>query len=162
MEIYKNIRRGTLCGSLYYDKNNPNNIREKAYGKLLYIVYSVGFLLIIISISILVHKKRKEYIKKKLLNIGKIINATYVDKKINTRIGFMGQNPYNIICEWIDLNTNKKYTFKSENIWYNPQKYIDEKKIKTFKVYVKPNNMKKYYVDIREMNDNVVNLTLES
>lgn len=57
-----------------------------------------------------------------------------------------GRSPYLIIGQWLDKTTNTVYQFKSESIWYNPAPYLEGKK--EVDVYIDPNDMKKYYVDI--------------
>ena len=67
------------------------------------------------------------------------------------------KNPYYIICEWYNQADNKKYIFKSKNIWINPENTIQEKNIKQFPVYI-GNNMKKYVVDIDVLTKDIVDL----
>jgi hypothetical protein len=57
-----------------------------------------------------------------------------------------GRSPYLIIGQWLDKTTNTVYQFKSESIWYNPTPYLEGKK--EVDVYIDPNDLKRYYVDI--------------
>lgn len=54
---------------------------------------------------------------------------------------------FNIVSEWKDEKTNKKYIYESETIWAKPSvskgSYVD--------VYIDKNNFKKYYIDIEEI-----------
>jgi len=56
-----------------------------------------------------------------------------------------GQNPYRITCQWLDINNNTVYTFKSKSIWYNHEQFIRQN---TIPVYIDPNNPKRHLVDI--------------
>ena len=65
-----------------------------------------------------------------------------------------GRHPYRIICEWSNPLDNKKYIFKSKNIWINPEDIIIERDIQQFPVYINRDNMKKYVVDIDILENN--------
>jgi hypothetical protein len=56
-----------------------------------------------------------------------------------------GQHPYQIISQWLDSRTNKVYVFRSQNISFNPEKFIQRKEIQ---VRIDPDNPKKYSMDI--------------
>lgn len=64
----------------------------------------------------------------------------------------------NIICEWNNSLDNKKYIFKSKNIWMNPKNIIEERNIKQFPIYIDKNNKKKYVIDIDSLKEEVVDL----
>lgn len=144
---------------VYYDKNNPSTVKTESsiIGMLIFaglglVIFVIGFIGLLRGFI----KKRKN----KILKItGKPIYATYVSIQLNTSYSVNGINPYNIICEWDDPNTNKKYLFKSENLWFNPEQYILQNNITTFTVFINPNNIKEYIVDISSIKNNVVDLT---
>lgn len=104
-------------------------------------------------------KARDNLIKKQLRENGEIIYAKYLDTKINRSYSVNNIYPYNIICEWNNPQDNKKYIFKSENIWFNPENIIQERNIKTFPVYINKNKIEEYLVDIENISENVIDLT---
>ena len=56
----------------------------------------------------------------------------------------------NSICTRKDNVTGEVRTFKSENLWDNPEYIIKERNITTFPVYIDINNRKKYYLSLEE------------
>ena len=139
---------------IYYDKNNPNLIGVKSLDLLFLIFPGIGLIFFIIGATGLIIKIKKNISGNKLKETGNRIDAKYIETTLNTTYSVNGKNPYNIICEWINPADGKTYTFKSKNLWYDPEDIIYTKKITTFTVYVDMNNMKKYMVDIDILNDN--------
>ena len=144
---------------IYYDQNNPNKIGVKSLDLLCLIFPGIGLIFLIIGISGLIVKKKKSNLEKRLKMSGTTIYATYVETIMNTSYRVNGRSPYNVICEWNNPADNQKYIFKSKDIWYNPANTIAERNIQQFPVYVDPNNMKKYAVDIDSLLENVVDLS---
>ncbi len=143
---------------IYYDKDNPSKIGMKSLDLLFLIFPGIGLIFLIIGgIGILVRiNKRKT--EKNLKENGELIYANYVETVLNTSYRVNGKCPYNIICEWNNTLDNKKYIFKSKNIWINPENIIKEKDIKQFPVYIDNNNKKKYTIDIDILTENIVDL----
>ncbi len=102
-----------------------------------------------------INKRKSE---KNLRESGEVIYANYVETVLNTRYTVNGRHPYNIICEWNNSLDNKKYIFKSKNIWMNPKNIIEERNIKQFPIYIDKNNKKKYVIDIDSLKEEVVDL----
>ena len=144
---------------IYYDKDNPNKIGIKSLNLVFLIFPGLGLIFFIIGgVGLFVKakgKKNDKYLKEN----GEKIYADFVDIKINTGININGAYPYNIICEWNNPEDNKKYVFKSRNIWTNPKNIIEERNIKQFAVYIDRENIKKYFVDIEGLEENIVDLT---
>lgn len=143
---------------IYYNKNNPNIIGTEIFDFLTFIFPTLGLIVIIIGINGLVSKVRKKRIVKILKENGQLIYADYVETVCNTSYSLNDRHPYNINCEWTNTLNGKKYLFKSDNIWFNPEKIIREKNIKTFPIYIDMNSMKNYYMDLEELESNVVDL----
>ena len=139
---------------IYYDKNNPNLIGVKSLDLLFLIFPGIGLIFFIIGATGLIIKIKKNISGNKLKETGNRIDAKYIETTLNTTYSINGKSPYNIICEWINPTDSKTYTFKSKNLWYDPEDIIYRKKITTFPVYVDMNNIKKYIVDTDILNDN--------
>lgn len=144
---------------IYYDKNDPNKIGVKSLDLLCLLFPGLGLLFVIIGGSGLIIKKKKHNLEKRLKESGTVIYATYVETVLNTSYTVNGRSPYNIICEWNNPSDNQKYIFKSKNIWHNPENIIAEKNIKQIPVYLDPNDIKKYAVDVDSLFENVVDLS---
>ena len=143
---------------IYYDKNNPNKIGVKSLDSL-FLIFPVNWLIFLIiggtGILLKINKRKSE---KNLRESGEVIYANYVETVLNTRYTVNGRHPYNIICEWNNSLDNKKYIFKSKNIWMNPKNIIEERNIKQFPIYIDKNNKKKYVIDIDSLKEEVVDL----
>lgn len=144
--------------NIYYDKDNPNKIGVKSLDLLFLLFPGIGLLFLIIGVTGLLVKIKKQNFEKRLREKGKLISALYMETILNTSYRINGRCPYNIICEWNNPLDNKKYIFKSKNIWINPEKIIEEKNIKQFPVYIDDNNIKKYIVDVDVLTDDIVDL----
>ena len=142
---------------IYYDKDNPNKIGVKSLDLLFLIFPGIGLIFFIIGGTGILVKINKKKSEENLKENGKLIYANYVETVLNTSYRVNGKCPYNIICEWNDTLDNKKYIFKSKNIWINPEKIIKEKDIKQFTVYI-DNDRKKYVIDVDILTENVVDL----
>lgn len=143
---------------IYYEKDNIGNIGVKSLDLMSLMFPGFGIIFSSIGGISLFVQLRKKKLEKLLKESGTRINAYYVETVINTSYSVNNNHPYNIICEWNNPMDNKKYIFKSENIWVNPESIITERNITTFPVYIDMNNKKKYVVDIDELEDNVVDL----
>lgn len=133
---------------IYYDKEDPNKIGMKSMDLLFLIVPGIGILFMIGGGFNLLSKNNQKKLGKKLKETGELVHANYVKTRKNTSYAVNGVHPYNIICEWNNPENNKKCTFKSENLWSDPQKLIEEKNVKTIPVYLNPENKKQYFMDL--------------
>lgn len=139
---------------IYYHKNNPHEIGSSSLDFLVLLFPGIGFIFAIIGgIGLFVKMNKKKKIRK-LRETGDIIHANYMETTMNTSYSVNGRHPYNIICEWNNPADSKKYFFKSENIWMNPENKIEEKNIKTFPVYINPENIQQYVIDIDSIVEN--------
>lgn len=145
--------------NIYYDQKNPHKIGVKSLDLLFLIFPGIGAIFLIIGgVGILIIIK-KHNLAKKLKANGKLIYATYVEAILNISLTVNGRHPYNIICEWHNPEDNKKYIFKSSNIWINPEIIITDKNITTIPVYVNTQNLKQYYVDTTSITEEIVDLS---
>lgn len=125
----------------------------------LFLIFPVnGLIFLIIGGTGILLKINKRKSEKNLRESGEVIYANYVETVLNTRYTVNGRHPYNIICEWNNSLDNKKYIFKSKNIWMNPKNIIEERNIKQFPIYIDKNNKKKYVIDIDSLKEEVVDL----
>ena len=86
-----------------------------------------------------------------MLETGDKIYADFKEVTINYSYSVNTRHPYIIICTGKDSVTGEVRTFKSENLWDNPEYIIKERNITTFPVYIDINNRKKYYLSLEEI-----------
>ena len=143
---------------IYYDKDNPNKIGVKSLDLLFLIFPGIGLIFLIIGGTGILVKVKKRKLEKSLKENGELIYANYVETVLNTSYRVNGKHPYNVICEWNNPLDNKKYIFKSKNIWVNPKNIIEERNIKQFPIYIDRNNKEKYVIDVDVLTENIVDL----
>lgn len=80
-----------------------------------------------------------------LLVSGTPIKAKIENIRLNKRVRVGSKNPFQIHAQWQNPRNQKVYLFKSENIWFNPEYYVDKDEIT---VFIDRRNPKKYYMDI--------------
>ena len=141
---------------IYYNKDNPNIVGTKFAGVLYLIAPGIGLIFFIIGATGLLVKGNKNKLEKRIKETGQLIYANYVETELNTSYNVNGKNPFNVICEWNNPADNKKYIFKSKNIWIDPEYIIQEKGIKQFPVYI--DDKMKYIVDIDVLTEDIVDL----
>jgi hypothetical protein len=133
---------------IYYDINNLTKIMDTSYIVLFLIFFGVGTMFILIAIMLITSKLIRKRIMHNLKENGLLLNAQYLYVKTNMLYSVNNRHPFNIYCESSQLFDGKIHRFKSENIWDDPTKIINDKDIKYFKIYVNPKNYKQYYMDI--------------
>lgn len=144
---YPNFYEGKEI-EIYYDKNDPTKLGMKSSDLILIIFPLFGLVFFIIGVIGIFVKTNNKKLEKKLKENGKLIYADYVKTVLNEAFSVNKKHPYNIICEWNNPEDNEKYTFKSKNMWINPEKLIEEKNIKTLPVYINLENKNQYFIDI--------------
>ena len=97
------------------------------------------------SRGILLFQRRQGDARRLLQASGRRIEADYEGVELNTSLTVGGRNPFRVLAQWQDPMTSQIHLFHSENLWFDPQKYIERR---TLTVYIDPNNPKKYYVDV--------------
>lgn len=144
---------------IYYDKNDPTKIGSTASDFMMIFLLILPTIFIIIGLVGII-KKINNYKKKKILKqTGDVVYANYIETRINYGYSVNRRHPYNIICEWYNPSDSKKYIFKSDNLWYNPENIINERNIKTFPVYINRENIEEYVVDIEQITEDIVDLS---
>ena len=139
--------------NIYYDKNDPNKIGMKSLDLLFLIFPGIGLIFFITGGTVILIKNKNKKLEKYLKENGDVIYADYVETIVNYSYSVNEKHPYKIICEWNNPTDNKRYTFKSKNIWTNPEGIIAERNIKQFPVYINRDNMDKYVIDMDVLKD---------
>lgn len=144
--------------NILYNPDNPNEMTAKNSSYFAFIFPVIGGITFIIGILILINKIKRKNMKSELLKNGDYITAEIEEIIYNTSYTVNGRHPYIITCRWENPADGNTYLFKSENIWYNPASIIEERNITTFPVYINRNNLKKYFMSLENIEDNVIDL----
>ncbi|XZG69532.1 DUF3592 domain-containing protein [Chitinibacteraceae bacterium HSL-7] len=83
--------------------------------------------------------------RKRLQTHGVRIEADYHGVERNQGISVNDEHPYRIVARWQDPATQQTHVFKSENLWFDPSRHLDRRKLS---VLIAPGNPKRYYVDV--------------
>jgi hypothetical protein len=131
-----------------YDPTNPNSAKINDFSSnwLTVLILSVmGTVFSSLGLILPVNTIRLSRKKKWLLENGKRISSEFQKIETNTSFEVNGRHPYMIVSQWHDVETQTIHIFESENIWYNPEKFVNNK---TIDVLVDSKNYKRYYMDI--------------
>ena len=157
---YENIVKSTSSSkrvgdkiTLYYLPDAPWDIRigkgiDTFWGGVLFI--GVGGIFLTVGIVFLVKIKRKVALKNYLKENGKIIYAQVTTAETDFSVSVSGSHPYSFIrCMAMEPDSNEiKATYKSWSIKNdNLGSYVG----KQVKVYLHPDDNKKYYVDLEDL-----------
>ena len=144
LNFYSSSMRPGDSITLYYDNDDPYNIRTPNSKILNWIFLGVGALLISLGLSLVLSQFFKRNKNNNLRETGIRLNAEIVNVGLDMRISSNYRHPFVIDCRY-QAPDGTFYMFHSDPIWQNPTKYLTNDYIP---VYVEPTNYKKYYVDL--------------
>lgn len=159
---YKNIPLSYYSSSdyegkkvtVYYDPKAPEDVKPMLFLFFgCFFTVPLGSIFFIIGISFILTIRSKERRKKLLLESGLLIQARYMGTSQSQNVRINGSRPFYIECSYKDPYTEQTYLFRSEYLGFNPKSLIQVSEIP---VYIDRENFKKYYVDIRQFTDRVV------
>lgn len=76
---------------------------------------------------------------------GTPVETEFQSVSMNTAVSVNGNCPFQVVTQWKNPATSEIHVFKSDNLWYDPSPYIQNKRIR---VFIDRNNPKRYYVDL--------------
>lgn len=141
---------------IYYNPDLPSDFRVE--GETVFeAVFPIAFggIFFIVGMSLVVPGVIHSINQNKVKQQGELIEAEIDDIDVNYGYTVNGRHPYIINCSWKDHNTGELYQFRSNNLWFDPEKLLDGKK--TIQVYVNMQKPKIYYVDTSELEKLVKN-----
>jgi hypothetical protein len=131
---------------VFYDPAKPDVARlGNGLGKSI-MLFIIGVVSCLTLIFLFVRSVIKGKARKQLTQTGMKIAADIVSVANNETPVVMGKRPYIIKCQWLQNSSNTIFHFKSKYIYYNPAKYIGERK--QLDIFIDPNDPKKYFMDI--------------
>ncbi len=155
---YENVRLNEYSSNMYEGKEieimiDPNNPRVNMMNLGLYlgsgIFIGMGVIFACVGIFPLIGLGRSSSVQKKLIASGQYIYATVESIQYNKNYTMNGQYPFIIYCTYKDDYKNIIYRFKSDNIWTNPEYFVQPGS--EIKVFVDRQNYKNYHVDIESI-----------
>lgn len=160
-EVDNNIYEGTLGyyssnmyiggqTDIYYDPLNPNDFKSTSndFGGI--ILVGMGLIFFVIGAGAIFNAIGKKGRNNKLKETGTRIFAEFDRIELNRSYQVNGRSPYRIICHGINNDYNE---YMSENLWKNPERFIKERGITNFSVYIDIENPKKYYMSLEELEE---------
>lgn len=147
LNYYSDSMREGDSITIYYDLDNPANIKSAEMFIIVYVMGGLGGLFALLGFIFIIIIHQKSLSNKKLKETGMIIQADIDKVSMNFAYRINNSHPYNIICTY--KHDGKIYIFKSDNIWLDIEPMIKNLNIKKIPVYVKgSDDYSKYYVDI--------------
>ncbi|MCM1193601.1 MAG: DUF3592 domain-containing protein [Butyrivibrio sp.] len=165
-EKYENVRINSYNSnmysgkkiSLYCDPDNPDRVQA---GSVLFfpsaILLLMGLLFALIGGGFLIRTGVISSRRKKVREQGISIYATVEEIIYSTNITVNGRHPYAVICTYRDEYKDITYRFKSESLWFDPAPLFPVGS--TIEVRVDVNDYSKYYVNIEEAQNKVIDYT---
>jgi hypothetical protein len=131
-----------------YKKDTPAQAKINAFSTLYMIplvLGSMGFIFALIGIipGTLVLRRKKQITYLKQFGMRILSTVTEIEYRKNYKIN--KKSPYRIWAEGINPKTGTPTSFKSNNIWTDPNPYT--KKGDTIEVLVHPQKIKTHYID---------------
>lgn len=109
------------------------------------VLVPLGAIFLLIGGLMIIVPRMRARADDRLVHEGVAIDADLQGVDLNTTVTINGRNPYRISAQWQDPATSRVYVFVSRDIWFDPTKFITGKSVR---VFIAPNNPKKYYVDL--------------
>ncbi|MDD1510313.1 DUF3592 domain-containing protein [Pseudomonas sp. CNPSo 3701] len=135
--------------TVYYDPQNLERARIDSFeqnwiGSL--ILGGIGAVFLTLGLLFVLPPLLGKRRAAELLVTGTPVQAEVVDVELNGGLSINGRNPYRIVAQWLNPQTNKLHVFRSENLWFDPGPYISESLVT---VMIDPANPKRYSMDTR-------------
>nr|WP_288355297.1 DUF3592 domain-containing protein [uncultured Pseudomonas sp.] len=135
--------------TVYYDPQNLERARIDSFeqnwiGSL--ILGGIGAVFLALGLLFVLPPLLGKRRAAELLVTGTPVQAEVVDVELNGGLSINGRNPYRIVAQWLNPQTNKLHVFRSENLWFDPGPYISESLVT---VMIDPANPKRYSMDTR-------------
>ncbi|TBU85601.1 DUF3592 domain-containing protein [Phytopseudomonas dryadis] len=135
--------------ALYYDPQDPQRAHIDSFGQNWagsLIVGGIGLVFLLIGLAIVLPPLFGKRRSVQLLATGTPVQAEVVDVELNETLTINGRNPYRIVAQWLNPQTNKLHVFRSANLWFDPGPYISDSQVT---VMIDPNKPRRYSMDIR-------------
>jgi len=76
---------------------------------------------------------------------GTPVQTAFQAVELNTSLQVNGRHPFQVVTQWLNPATGKLHVFHSDNLWFDPTEFAQERKIT---VFLDPANPKRYAMDL--------------
>jgi hypothetical protein len=131
-----------------YRREDPRDARIRGSGSLWFGVTLLGGLGVVFAAlggAILFATRAGEKKQHYLMAYGNAVETEVQGVDRNTSVEVNGRSPWRVTSQWLDPATNKLRIFHSENLWFDPSRFVQAKKVT---VLLDPNNPKRYHMDL--------------
>jgi hypothetical protein len=151
---YKHVKISSYTSSmvegktirLYYDPQDPRDIRHKETSETAVpLMIGVGSVFVIVGLAIPLSIGLSGHKITKLMKTGIRCQAEEICIEENRNVRVNGKHPCVLYCRALDPRDNNLKEFKSGNCYEDLYEYD----INNVDIYLDPNNINKYYVDLK-------------
>jgi hypothetical protein len=131
-----------------YLPREPQEARINGFGSLwlgCVILAGLGAVFALIGGSIFLSGRFGAQKRKYLMAYGNAIQTDVQGVDRNTSLAVNGRHPWRITSQYLDPTTNKLRIFHSQNLWFDPEKFVTSKQVT---VLLDPKNPKSYHMDV--------------
>jgi hypothetical protein len=131
-----------------YAPDNPREARIRGFGSLWLgptILGGLGVVFTGVGGGMLLARRSGERKKIYLMAYGNAIQTDFQGVERNASLEVNGKNPWRVTSQWLDPASNKLRVFHSENLWFDPTRFV---KAKTVTVLLDPKDPKRYHMDV--------------
>ena len=131
-----------------FTPDDPGHAKIRSFSSLWLgsiILGGLGAVFAAIGTTILLVRRAGQRKKTYLMAYGNAIETDLQGVERNTALEVNGKHPWRINSQWLDPVANKLRVFHSENLWFDPAKFVTGKQIT---VLLDPNNPTRYYMDV--------------
>jgi hypothetical protein len=152
LSFYSSSMREGQKTAILYNPENPREIDVESTGMFLPLFMGLGGMSFIVGAIILLRTLRKRLRAKRLVALGRIVDAAVLDIALNdsytVTVNSTVMHPYRIICEWTDPASGIRHEFVSGHVWKMPGNLLSRREgdAATVPVYIDPMNPEEYHV----------------
>lgn len=134
--------------TVIYEPSSPHNAKINSFTGLWLGPLIAGFITLMfggIGWGMIIYRRTRLKIIERLKNSGRPLNTRFIKVELHGSFRVNGRSPWRIFSQYDD-GAGNVYVFHSENLWFDPEQYIQ--KDRSITVFVDGQNMKKYYMNI--------------
>lgn len=131
-----------------YAPKNPRDATIKGFGSQWFgstLLCGMGVLFAGIGGGVMLAGRLGEKKKNYLMAYGNAVQTELQGVERNESLEVNGKHPWRITTQWLDPASNKLRVFYSENLWFDPTRFVTQKQLT---VLLDPKNPQRYYMDV--------------
>jgi len=131
-----------------YAPRDPSDARIRGFSSLWLgptILGGLGVVFAGIGGGLLLAHRSGERKKQYLMAYGNAIQTDLQGVERNTSLKVNGKSPWRITSQWLDPGSSKLRVFHSENLWFDPTRFVNTKIVT---VLLDPKDPKRYHMDV--------------